>query len=325
MEFVKNIFWNTGESRLRTTYRILIQFILFIVIRNLTEFVIQHFTHQNALTANAPSWYLLLLGFARLFPALVSVWLIGRFIDRRSFKDFGFDFNAAWWRDFAFGLGLGGLSMAAIFLIEYSCGWIKISSMYYLINKQAPFIIPISGCLILFICAGIAEELVFRGYQIKNLAEGFNLKFIGAKHAVIMALVFSSTLFRIFHFENPGATVVSTLNIITGGILLGIGYILTKQLAISIGLHISWNFFQGNVFGFPVSGITFPSETASIVKINQAGPVLWTGGSFGPEAGLLGLIIILTGIVLITVWVKMTNKNVTINSALISFSRNERE
>jgi hypothetical protein len=76
---------------------------------------------------------------------------------------------------------------------------------------------------------------------------------------------------------------------------------LTGDLAISIGLHMTWNFFQGVVFGFPVSGM---ASQASFIGIHQGGPDLITGGPFGPEAGLIGLGAIAIGAVMIVLWVK---------------------
>jgi hypothetical protein len=62
-------------------------------------------------------------------------------------------------------------------------------------------------------------------------------------------------------------------------------------LWISIGLHIGWNFFEGPVFGFPVSGL----ETTALLIHSDTGPALITGGSFGPEAGFIVLPIMAIG------------------------------
>ncbi len=76
---------------------------------------------------------------------------------------------------------------------------------------------------------------------------------------------------------------------------------MTGKLAIPIGLHITWNFFQGNVFGFPVSGTL--ANVTTFIAIEQGGPDLWTGGASGPEAGLIGIIAMVLGVVLTVVWV----------------------
>jgi hypothetical protein len=95
------------------------------------------------------------------------------------------------------------------------------------------------------------------------------------------------------------------------------GVLLTGELAIPIGVHITWNFFQGNVFGFPVSGSDF--SIATFISIEQGGPGLWTGGVFGPEAGLLGLAAILLGGALTIVWVRWRNGQARLRAELAKY------
>jgi hypothetical protein len=153
-----------------------------------------------------------------------------------------------------------------------------------------------------FLLVGFYEELFSRGYQLTNLAEGFNQGWIGSRGAILIATLISSLIFGVLHATNPNATLFSTLNICMAGFMLAAGFVLTGQLAIPIGIHITWNFFQGNVFGFPVSGANF--RTATLIAIQQEGPDLWTGGAFGPEGGLLGLGVMLLGALFVVLWVR---------------------
>jgi membrane protease YdiL (CAAX protease family) len=140
--------------------------------------------------------------------------------------------------------------------------------------------------LVIFIFVGWNEELLSRGYHLQTLASGINLTW---------GVIISSAVFGLLHLGNPGATWVSTTGIFLAGIFLAYGYVRTKQLWFSIGLHIGWNFFEGVVFGFPVSGL----DIYALTRIQVTGPEIWTGGAFGPEAGLIVLPSMIVGAALI--------------------------
>jgi uncharacterized protein len=239
---------------------------------------------------------------AGLLGALLTVWLVGRFFDRRPFSEFGFRLGAGWWLDLFFGMILGALLMTVVFLVELGLGWVEVTGAFET-HGGAPFVISIPFPAATFICIGISEELVTRGYQLKNAAEGLNYPALGPRGAILLAWVSSSVFFGVLHANNPNATPVSTLNIVLAGLMLGFGYVLTGELAIPIGLHITWNFFQGSVYGFPVSG--FGAFGPTFLDTRQGGPDLWTGGPFGPEGGLLIPAVMLLGMSLIALWTRL--------------------
>ena len=236
--------------------------------------------------------------------AIVAVTLFAaRFLDRRPISDLGLQFTSGWRRDLGFGLFLGALLMLLIFLVELALGWITIQDVFYT-RLPYPFSMALVSPLVLFLLVGIYEELMVRGYVMKNLAEGLSFHPLGGKAGMLLGLLLSSALFGLFHAGNPNASPVSTVYLFLAGLFLGLPVLLTDQLAIPIGIHITWNFFQGNVFGFPVSGTSTNSTT--FISVHQGGPDLWTGGAFGPEAGLLGIAAMLVGVILIVWWVKRT-------------------
>ena len=216
--------------------------------------------------------------------------------------------------DLTFGLALGAMLMTGIFLVEISFGWIRVEGAFESRLPGTPFWIALALPATIFLCVGVYEELFSRGYQLLNMAEGLNYPFLGPKGAIAAAWILSSSIFGFLHLGNPNATLLSAFNIALAGLLLGAGYVLTGQLAIPIGLHVTWNFFQGTVFGFPVSGLG--PVGASFLEIEQAGPDLWTGGAFGPEAGLMDPVATLLGISLITLWVRLRQGRAGIYTAL---------
>lgn len=284
------LFWNEAEGRLRAGWRLLLQFLLMVALSVLVGAALYGLPGTPAKTAVIS---LLALGG--------SVLLAGRWLDRRPLRSgFGLQLGAAWWADLAFGLVLGVVLMAAVFEAERRLGWIAVSLSGTLMG--AGYGRALAEAAFVFVAVGLYEELWSRAYHLTNLAEGLR-GLLGARGAVVGGWMLSSLLFGLLHVFNPNASAMSTLNIMAAGLLLGLGYVLTRRLALPIGLHITWNFAQGVLFGFPVSGSEAFSQ-ARVFNVDQGGPPLWTGGAFGPEAGLVGLLAMLLGIFAILVWVR---------------------
>ena len=310
-----NIFVNQEEGRLRAFWRILLQGLLFFasniligipvgIVATLIAVAITgaNIMDPSAVMAIATHPVVHAAGsVAALVAMFFSYWVASRWLDRRPFRDFGFHLNSNWWADFGFGLLLGAILMAVIFIIELSAGWITITGTVQSFAANSNFWIGILASLVTFICVGIYEEMLSRGYHLRNIAEGFNFGKIGPRGALLIGYLISSSIFGLLHLGNPNANWISTVNIIAAGLFIGLGYVLTRELAMPIGVHMTWNFFQGNVFGFPVSGMT---TGASFIAIEQGGPELLTGGAFGPEAGIIGLVAMALGALLTVLWVR---------------------
>jgi membrane protease YdiL (CAAX protease family) len=249
------------------------------------------------------------LDLLRLLTVLAAAYVAARWIDRRPLADWGFHLDRRWAADLCFGMALGAGLMGAIFAVQWSLGWVAITG-FWSAPAGAPFGAAILAPLVLAVVVAVAEELLSRGNQLLNLAEGF--RFLGLRPAVLLAWLLSSLVFGGLHVSNPNSSWLSTGYLVFYGAFLGAGYVLTGELALPIGLHFTWNFVQGSVFGFPVSGR--PLYMVSVLDTQQAGPDLWTGGAFGPEAGLLGLLAGLLGLAAILWWVHRQER-------VISFDR----
>ncbi len=321
-----NIFYNPEQHRVRALWRIIAQGIIFvagialvnILVALIVVMVVQLFggsplDGQTMLALSSHPITRIGIAIGSLLAAYLSYYIAGRWLDHRTFVDFGFHFSRAWWTDLAFGLLLGAALMAFIFAVERAAGWVTVTGTMQTARQDSNFWMEILAYVILFISVGIYEEMLSRGYELRNLAEGLNFKPLTPRAALLLAYLVSSSMFGLFHLANANTSWVSTLNLIVAGLFLGLGYVLTGELAISIGIHITWNFFQGNVFGFSVSG---SGTTATFIAIQQGGPQVWTGGAFGPEAGLIGLVAIALGSLLTVLWVRWRYGQVGLKEAL---------
>jgi uncharacterized protein len=341
------IFWNHQERRLRAGWRILVEGLAYFVVLSLLPWLatlisntvsdttgltgkIAHYvsaTGNFPVAENAPEYLARVNNYARMIAGrpllltvmalcgLITLWLGAPFLDRRKLADYGFHLNRRWWLDFGFGCFLGAILMTFIFLVELVAGWVTIQHTFY--SPLLPFWASMVIGVLSYIGVGINEEILARGYGLRNLAEGVCLPKVSPRIAFLTSYVITSVLFGAFHLTNANATWVSTFFIMLIALLLGLGYILTGELAIPIGIHITWNFFQGYVFGFPVSGGVTGS---SVFAIQQGGPAVWTGGAFGPEAGLIGILATALGCILILLWVRWRYGKLQLQSSLAAYT-----
>lgn len=206
----------------------------------------------------------------------LSVYLARRFLDHRSFASLGVALHHYALPDVAFGILIAGVLMAGVYAFLWLAGWLQYEGLAWHTDPFQNVVSQTAVWLLVFLATGWQEELLARGYQLQNIAAGLNLPW---------GVILSSLVFSVLHLANPGAGWPSALGILAAGLFLAYGYVRTRSLWLPIGLHIGWNFFEGVVFGFQVSGL----ETYRVIRATIDGPELITGGVFGPEAGLVVL------------------------------------
>ena len=284
------IFLSSDEPRLRAGWRLAIHTLLFLLITSVAGTVLFipiffmkiGFDSPLALAANEIS---MLIGIAS------STWLARRFLDKRSFVSLGFKIDRLAAKDLLIGIFIPFFQIGLVFAIEIGMGWTKFNGFAWQADTAPTLLAGLGLWLAIFMIGGWQEELLSRGYHLQNLENGLNLSW---------AVLISSSVFGFLHIFNNGSSWISTLGIILAGLFLALPFILTRQLWLSIGVHIGWNFFEGVVFGFPVSGL----DTYHLLRHTVNGPELWTGGIFGPEAGLLVIPALLVGTVLILIYAR---------------------
>jgi len=323
---VKSLLWNERTRRLRLPWR-LVALLVVLAVLGLGAGVVGSALTSVAITrplvlstaGGSTGQVAVAIGNVVSLAAQVAVtvggvYLAGRFADRRWFRDFGFRLDRAWWLDLGFGLALGAALMTGIFLVCLVAGWVTVTGLFSVARPGFSFPYWFGWGFVTFVAVGVYEELLFRGHLVTNLAEGFRwFDRVGPRGAVGLATLVTSGLFGVAHAANPNASPASTVGIVLAAFMLAAGYVFTGELAIPIGIHVTWNFFQGIVYGFPVSGTSFG---VSLLAVDRSGPALVTGGAFGPEAGLLGLVAAAIGLGLIAAWVRWREGTVGVDEAV---------
>jgi len=214
----------------------------------------------------------------------LATYLARRWLDKKSFRSLGLELNRYAGFDLVAGILIAGCMMGAIFLFELVFGWLRIESYAWQTENLGELGQEILQVALLFLLVGWTEELLSRGYQLQNLVEGLN-KPIG--------VILSSLIFTILHQANPSFTLSAFIGLFFAGLFFCLATYRFGNLWMPIGLHIGWNFFEGVVFGFQVSGL---DNLPKLIHQSVDGPAWLTGGAFGPEAGGILAIGLLTGI-----------------------------
>ncbi|HUU96047.1 MAG TPA: CPBP family intramembrane glutamic endopeptidase [Phycisphaerae bacterium] len=241
MGFLVALFWNRTERRIPAVWRLILQTLLLLLLILILALTMPLDLDEAEFTSMSP------LALDEVVPLvcleavalIVSVYVAARFLDRRSFANLGLGLDRAWWLDLLFGLALGVALASAVFLVHLAAGWITITGWCVPGRPGHAFISGFARMLFVFVIVGLTEELLSRGYHLRNMAEGLCCRLIGPQAALWLGVLVSSLVFAVLHLANPSITPFCIINLLLTGVVLGLGYVLTGRLALPIGLHIT--------------------------------------------------------------------------------------
>jgi len=258
-------------------FLLIVPYILIVGIFQVIAMYIVGIDIDTANTTTETPYQALVISFATLIGTSLTVWSLLTWADKHSFKAMGFqiiDVKKDIFKGLLLGFGLITIGFVSLILTNQ----IQIVQIQW--NNGVLFIF-----LLHYIFVALSEEILFRGYILKNLMASCN-KYI--------ALLISSILFSLMHLANNHIDAISILELFIGGILLGLSYIYNKRLWLPVALHFSWNFFQGPIFGFNVSG---HEHSYSLIQTHYENANIWNGGSFGFEGSVLAVVFELIAII----------------------------
>jgi len=144
--------------------------------------------------------------------------------------------------------------------VTFSIGKISIALFFYYI--------------LYFLVVALFEELLGRTYPLFVFAE---------RYPIALAVLINGLLFGLMHALNPGFTVFAMINIALAGVLFSMFTLYYGSINWAIGIHLGWNFAQGILFGYKVSG----TDTPGVLIAQPKGIYYLSGGQFGVEGSLI--------------------------------------
>ena len=222
-------------------------------------------------------------------PIFLILWGWLALIEKRPLTSIGMERSGAGFK-YVRGLGVGLLMFVASIGISAAFGFLAFESG----PPQSQGLAALGSVLFVFLgwtIQGPAEEAITRGWL---------LPVIGARYNPSLGVFISSAVFAAFHALNfvglslgPIFVTLALFNLFLFGVFAALYALHEGSMWGVFSIHAVWNWAQGNLFGFEVSGGDAPGGT--LLNLMETGPDVVTGGSFGPEGGLGVTIVLIIG------------------------------
>jgi membrane protease YdiL (CAAX protease family) len=270
-------FFINKEGHLRSGWRLAIFAVAFMVCTQLSQALLFRglavALHRSPHDLANSNWSFAAGHGSILFSATLVGWACGAVLEELPFRALGCSPHGGWLKN----LGLGSVLGAATLLLAALLATAT-RGIHFRFDPAGPRSIGQTLALsaLVFVFAGAAEEMLFRGYPLQTLTRA-NLAWLG--------VLLTSVPFAAVHLNNPHAVPGFTfVNTALAGVWLAVAYLRTRSLWLPLALHWSWNWAQASLLGLPVSGIERIAP-APLLQAMNAGPDWLTGGAYGIEGG----------------------------------------
>jgi membrane protease YdiL (CAAX protease family) len=252
----------------------------------LVLFVGIYLTYLAVVTAITPARGMVIDTLIVLAGAIATGWFLLVVAEKRPWRELGIAVRRQTPREVGAGFAIPCIALLLIM------GTLMVVRELIYGPDEGNFAAWLAGCaqlLLILAVPAAAEEALFRGYPFLKLVEA-----IGPRLATVLA----SAGFAFAHRHNPGVEGFALINIFVAGMMLSFAFLKTRSLWFVTAIHLGWNWAMAGPLDLPVSGLElFDTPMYEVIALGNPG---WTGGGFGPEGGVSGLLALL--LVTVAVW-----------------------
>jgi membrane protease YdiL (CAAX protease family) len=232
----------------------------------------------------ASPWWLAANAGGQALAFLLATWLVGLRLNKHSWDQMGWHTGGGATAERLRGRLARGVTLGAVMAaLAIGLSFIGSRATVHLTGDWPRWLAlapPLAAGLVV---AALTEELAFRGYPMRRLADA-----VGPWAAMILL----SVPFGLLHLQNPNATVFSTINVVLAGVWLSFAFFSYGGMGYAWGLHFGWNAGLALLFDAPVSGYRFQVPAVEYSPGRHA----WVdGGAFGPEGGIVATLVLIAG------------------------------
>lgn len=261
-QWLRTLVWGRDDPRVRATYRVLLAMPVFWILAG-GVFA----GNLRAAIDLIPSGEEPLAGLAGslLHGGFVLVLLVGwaRYLDRRPLSDYGVSASPSWLADLLAGLGAIVGAFALWFGVATALGWASIS-----VAMSAPQRPLLVGIGLFVVTLGIhvwIQQVVFFRIIIKNAAEGLHSRSLSSRRAILVGILVAIPIFVVMHQLTIN---LRALDLAVTGIIYGLLFVHTRELALGIGLHLGI-FLSDQVLFVSASNV---ADSGSILLVTMSLP-----------------------------------------------------
>lgn len=280
-----------NDPRLRATWRVLLALPLLPLV-TLVLPVVMGVLGVGGMIAGGPVQ-------AGIFLVVLAGWSYA--IDRRPLTAYGVSLSRPWLLDLLAGFGAVVVAHLLWYGVGITAGWTTIE-----LSLSAPqdlLMVGLVGAVASFGFNAWVQDTVYFAIVLQNAAEGFHSRDLAPTRAAIGGLLVAIAFFTIVHSVSG---VVELADYLLAGAVFGVLYLLTGELALTIGVHWGISATAGVVFPFA----SMTEGSPSVFQVSEALPELVGAVSAQRMPQLVIVLLLLLG------WLKWRHGTVTINPSL---------
>jgi len=224
---------------------------------------------QNAMP---PPEQLLVGELVGFLVVVLITWLMSR-IERRRMGVYGLPLERSAWSSFFVGYFFWGFLPLTLLLLAMRALGVFFLDGVALHGSDIAYFALVWG--LVFLCVGLFEEYLTRGYPLYTLADGIGFW----PAAILLAL-----LFGYLHMGNGGEGRIGIIDVCIFAMFAAVTLRLTGNLWLAVGAHAGWDWGQSFFYGVNDSGAP---AVGHLLNSHVKGPEWLSGGSVGPEGSLL--------------------------------------